>query len=138
VPGIIGGSHAGKDTRVDPMTRYEPALTEIEIALRKEENPSENVQWAIERINRLQGEMENAIAKPLQCLCETCCMTVEQCRGQQLRQADSKRDKVLDVDTIGTLLNIVEKDCDRLTVLERQAYRKAKYYERELRQAGEP
>jgi hypothetical protein len=40
---------------------------------------------------------------------------------------------VLDVDTVGTLLNIVEKDCDRLTVLERQAYRKAKLYERELR-----
>jgi hypothetical protein len=55
------------------------------------------------------------------------------------RIAMSERDKVLDVDTIGTLLNIVEKDCDRLTVMERQAYRKAKLYERELRQqAGEP
>jgi len=37
-----------------------------------------------------------------QCLCETCCMTVEQCRGQQLRQASpapteqDERDKVLD------------------------------------------
>jgi hypothetical protein len=40
---------------------------------------------------------------------------------------------ILDVDTIGVLLNIVEKDCDRLTVLERQAYRRAKSYERELR-----
>jgi hypothetical protein len=38
----------------------EPALTEIEIALRKEECPSENVQWAIERINRLQKELENS------------------------------------------------------------------------------
>lgn len=36
----------------------ELALTEIEIALRKEESPSENVQWAIERINRLQQESE--------------------------------------------------------------------------------
>lgn len=34
------------------------ALTEIEIALRKEENPSEEVQWAIERLNRLQKEWE--------------------------------------------------------------------------------
>jgi hypothetical protein len=40
---------------------------------------------------------------------------------------------ILDADTIGTLLNIVEKDCDRLTVIERQAYRKSKLYERELR-----
>ena len=32
-----------------------------------------------------------------QCLCETCMMTVEQCRGQQLRQGyQSERDKVLD------------------------------------------
>ena len=46
-----------------------------------------------------------------------------------------ERDKVLDVDTIGTLLNIIEKDCSRLTVIERQAYRKAKKAERELRQS---
>jgi hypothetical protein len=47
----------------------------------------------------------------------------------------NQKEKVLDADTIGTLLNIVEKDCDRLTVLERQAYRKAKTYERRLRQS---
>lgn len=37
--------------------------------------------------------------KPAQCLCETCCMTVEQCRGSQLKQAQGQqdeRDKVLD------------------------------------------
>jgi len=41
------------------MNKHEPALTEIETALRKEENPSEDVQWAIERINRLQKELED-------------------------------------------------------------------------------
>jgi hypothetical protein len=95
MPGILGGSNAEQNTGIGVSMILEPALTEIEIALRKEENPSKNVQRAIERINRLQGEMENTVAKP-QCLCETCCMTVEQCRGQQLRQADSERDAVLD------------------------------------------
>lgn len=38
--------------------RGDIALTEIEIALRKEESPSDNVQWAIERINRLQKEWD--------------------------------------------------------------------------------
>jgi hypothetical protein len=74
--------------------RGDVALTEIEIALRKEETPSENVQWAIERINRLQEEWDashsSALTEP-QCLCETCCMTVEQCRGVQLRQAPIKQ-----------------------------------------------
>jgi hypothetical protein len=49
--------------------------------------------------------------------------------------SEFQNEKLLDADTIGTLLNIVEKDCDRLTVLERQAYRKAKTYERRLRQS---
>jgi hypothetical protein len=47
----------------------EPALTEIEIALRKEENPSENVQWAIERINRLQETLD--VGGILESLCKT-------------------------------------------------------------------
>ena len=49
-----------------------------------------------------------------------------------------KRNKVMDVDTIGTLLNIVEKDYDRLTTSECQAYRNAILYESELRRAVEP
>lgn len=34
------------------------------------------------------------IAVSSRCLCETCCMTVEQCKGQQLKQADSERDSM--------------------------------------------
>ena len=47
-----------------PPHPLEPALTEIEIALRKEENPSENVQWAIERLNRLQEECASHSTTP--------------------------------------------------------------------------
>ena len=50
-----------------------------------------------------------------QCLCETCCMTVEQCRGQQLRQASpapteqDEREKVLD-----EVILLINKNCFEL------------------------
>ena len=45
-------------------SKLEPLLTEIEIALRKESCPSENIQWAIERINRAQAEIEKGNPVP--------------------------------------------------------------------------
>jgi hypothetical protein len=43
----------------------------------------------------------------------------------------------LDVDTIGTILNVMEKDFDKLTTMERRAYSKAKSVELYLRQQEE-
>jgi hypothetical protein len=68
---VSGGSHAEQDTGIGVSMILEPALTEIEIALRKEENPSENVQWAIERINQLQEKLENG-SHPYQSERDTC------------------------------------------------------------------
>ena len=43
----------------------------------------------------------------------------------------------LDVDTLGTILNVMEKDFDKLTTMERRAYSKAKSVELHLRQQEE-
>jgi hypothetical protein len=50
-------------------------------------------------INHLGCASHSSAPSEPQCLCETCCMTVEQCRGAQLRQAppeQDEREKVLD------------------------------------------
>ena len=48
------------NTRTRPTTAPSKSvtLTSIEIALRKEENPSENIQWAIEKLNQYQEQQE--------------------------------------------------------------------------------
>jgi hypothetical protein len=46
-------------SRPAPAPAHSTSLTAIEIALRKEENPSENVQWAIEKLNRYQENQEH-------------------------------------------------------------------------------
>lgn len=71
-------SHPFQSERDKNVFSGEPALTEIEIALRKEESPSENIQWAIERLNQVQGYLEEAM---------TLCIVAERA---------SERDKVLD------------------------------------------
>jgi len=43
----------------------------------------------------------------------------------------------LDVDTLGTILNVMEKDFDKLTTMECRAYSKAKSVELHLRQQEE-
>jgi hypothetical protein len=45
-------------SRPTPASAYSASLTAIEIALRKEEIPSENVQWAIEKLNQYQENQE--------------------------------------------------------------------------------
>ena len=45
-------------SRPTPAPAYSASLTSIEIALRKEENPSDNIQWAIEKLNQYQENQE--------------------------------------------------------------------------------
>jgi histidinol-phosphate/aromatic aminotransferase/cobyric acid decarboxylase-like protein len=47
-------------SRLTPTPQKSVSLTAIEIALRKEENPSEYVQWAIEHLNRYQEQEAQA------------------------------------------------------------------------------
>jgi hypothetical protein len=58
---VVVGCASHSDFQKEREFAGEPALTEIEIALRKEESPSENVQWAIERLNQVQGYLEEAM-----------------------------------------------------------------------------
>jgi hypothetical protein len=97
----------------------EPALTEIEIALRKEENPSENVQWAIERINRLQevrshpyqSEFDESTGRGYRCIhCEVK-NDVQFCHYHDA-PIKSERDKVLD-EVIRTIEQMIDAERER-------------------------
>ena len=47
-----------------PAPEHSVSLTAIEIALRREDCPSENVQWAIEHLNQYQERQETASPHP--------------------------------------------------------------------------
>jgi flagellar biosynthesis/type III secretory pathway protein FliH len=60
-PCVLQSPDCKYDTRSRPAPApvYSASLTAIEIALRKEEIPSENVQWAIEKLNQYQENQEH-------------------------------------------------------------------------------
>jgi hypothetical protein len=55
--------------------------------------------WDTKKYPSKYEPQEKLPEKPAQCLCETCRMTVEQCRGQQLKQYNpqAEREKVLEL-----------------------------------------
>lgn len=64
--------------------------------LKDEENIHETIKDSLKAIRSRSYTPARNDSKEPQCLCETCCMTVEQCRGSQLEQASRNDSDVLD------------------------------------------